>query len=259
MAPPFLLALAVLQLAQLFPAVRLARRIQAYEAGRSRLLRRAIEASELERQRIARDLHDEVIQELSGLSYVMESEELHSPVGQRALFSDARRILQDNVRSLRAMTSELYPPDLNRLGLSGALARLGDPLEERGISLELDLPDKCELDRDRAALFYRVAREALANTGKHSRATKAELHLLQDGDRSEIRIQDDGCGFDQSQGSPEGHFGLRIMQDTIGEAGGTLQVMSEPGRGTTVIARFGVGGTKAAASLDLEPEPVPSG
>jgi hypothetical protein len=49
------------------------------------------------------------------------------------------------------------------------------------------------------------------------------------------------------------------MQDTIGEAGGTLQVMSEPGRGTTVIARFGVGGTKAAASLDLEPEPVPSG
>jgi signal transduction histidine kinase len=189
----------------------------------------------------------------------MESEELHSPVGQRALFSDARRILQDNVRSLRAMTSELYPPDLNRLGLSGALARLGDPLEERGISLELDLPDKCELDRDRAALFYRVAREALANTGKHSRATKAELHLLQDGDRSEIRIQDDGCGFDQSQGSPEGHFGLRIMQDTIGEAGGTLQVMSEPGHGTTVIARFGVGGTKAAASLDLEPEPVPSG
>ena len=238
------LSLAVLQLAQLFPAVQLARRIQAYEAGRSRLLRRAIEASELERQRIARDLHDEVIQELSGLSYVMESEELHSPVGQRALFSDARRILQDNVRSLRAMTSELYPPDLNRLGLSGALARLGDPLEERGISLELDLPEQCELDRDRAALFYRVAREALANTAKHSRATKAELHLHQDGHRSEIRIQDDGCGFDQSQGSPEGHFGLRIMKDTIGEAGGTLQLMSAPGRGTTVIARFGVGGTK---------------
>ena len=258
MAPPFLLSLAVLQLAQLFPAVRLARRIQAYEAGRSRLLRRAIEASELERQRIARDLHDEVIQELSGLSYVIESEELHSPVGQRALFSDARRILQDNVRSLRAMTSELYPPDLNRLGLSGALARLGDPLEERGISLELDLPGQCELDRDRAALFYRVAREALANTGKHSGARKAELHLHQDGDRSEIRIQDDGCGFDQSQGSPEGHFGLRIMQDTIGEAGGTLQVTSAPGRGTTVIARFGVGDAKAPAAFDHEQEPVPS-
>ncbi|CAH0224585.1 putative sensor histidine kinase NarS [Arthrobacter sp. Bi83] len=241
MAPPFLLALGVLQLAQLFPAVRLAKRIQAYEAARSRLLHRAIEASELERQRIARDLHDEVIQDLSGLSYVLESEELHGPVGQRQLFADARRILQDNVRSLRAMTSELYPPDLNRLGLSGALARLGDPLEERGISLALELPAKCELDRDRAALFYRVAREALANTAKHSKAANAELQLRQDGKRSEIRIHDDGCGFDQSLGSPEGHFGLRIMRDTICEAGGTLQVMSAPGRGTTVIARFGVG------------------
>ena len=241
MVPPFLLALSVLQLAQLLPAVRLARRIQAYEAGRTRLLHRAIEASELERQRIARDLHDEVIQDLSGLSYVLESEELHRPVGQRRLFSEARRILQDNVRNLRAMTSELYPPDLNRLGLSGALARLGDPLEERGISLTLDLPPMCDLDRDRAALFYRVAREALANTAKHSKATKAELRLRQVGKRSEIRISDDGCGFDQSLGSPEGHFGLRIMRDTIGEAGGSVQVLSVPGKGTTVIARFGAG------------------
>jgi signal transduction histidine kinase len=254
MAPPFLLALGVLQLAQLFPAVRLARRIQAYEAARSRLLRRAIEASELERQRIARDLHDEVIQDLSGLSYVLESEERHGPPAQRALFADARRILQDNVRSLRAMTTELYPPDLNRLGLSGALARLGDPLEERGISLELELPPQCELDRDRAALFYRVAREALANTAKHSKAATAQLRLTQDGNRAEIRIHDDGCGFDQSLGSPEGHFGLRIMEDTIGEAGGTLQVMSAPGRGTTVIARFGA---EMDAVLRGVPQPVP--
>jgi len=104
-----------------------------------------------------------------------------------------------------------------------------------------------------------VAREALANNAKHSKATKAELHLHHDGDRSEIRIQDDGCGFDQSEGSPEGHFGLRIMQDTIGEAGGALQVMSAPGHGTTVIARFGMGSAKAQVSLDHEPEPVPSG
>lgn len=241
MAPPFLLGLGVLQLAQLLPAVRLARRIQAYEAGRTRLLRRAIEASELERQRIARDLHDEVIQDLSGLSYILESEEMHRPVGQRQLFADARRILQDNVRNLRAMTSELYPPDLNRLGLPSALARLGDPLEERGISLTLELPPKCELDRDRAALFYRVAREALANTAKHSKATTAELRLRQEGNRFDIRIHDNGCGFDQSLGSPEGHFGLRIMRDTISEAGGSLQVVSAPGQGTTVIARFGPG------------------
>ncbi|MCE3293078.1 MAG: two-component sensor histidine kinase, partial [Arthrobacter sp.] len=182
---------------------------------------------------------DEVIQDLSGLSYILESEELHRPVGQRQLFSDARRILQDNVRNLRAMTTELYPPDLNRLGLCGALVRLGDPLEERGISLTLDLPATCDMDRDRAALLYRVAREALANTAKHSRAQHATMQLRQVGNSSEIRISDDGRGFDQSLGSPEGHFGLRIMRDTIGEAGGSLHVQSAPGQGTTVVARFG--------------------
>ena len=103
-----------------------------------------------------------------------------------------------------------------------------------------------------------MAREALANTAKHSKATKAELRLRQDGNRSEIRIHDDGCGFDQSLGSPEGHFGLRIMKDTIGEAGGTLQVMSAPGRGTTVIARFGAGGTKFRPPSSTEQAPVPS-
>lgn len=239
MVPPFLLALAVLQLTQLLPAVRMARRIKAYGAARSRLLRSAIEASDLERQRIARDLHDEVIQDLSGLSYVLESEELHGSEMQRPLFAEARHILQENVRSLRAMTTELYPPDLNRMGLSDALARLGDPLQERGISVKLELPSTCDLDRDRSAMFYRVAREALANTAKHSRAGNAEVRLRQDGNRAEISIHDNGCGFDQAAGAPEGHMGLRIMKNTIREAGGTLQVTSALGAGTTVIARFG--------------------
>jgi two-component system NarL family sensor kinase len=67
-------------------------------------------------------------------------------------------------------------------------------------------------------------------------------------------LEERGISFDQSLGSPEGHFGLRIMEDTIGEAGGTLQVMSAPGHGTTVIARFGA---ESDAVLRGVPQPVP--
>ncbi|WP_307794459.1 sensor histidine kinase [Arthrobacter cavernae] len=238
MIPPLLLALAVLQLAQLIPAARLAHRIQAFQATRHSLLRHAVEASDLERRRIARELHDDVIQDLSGLAYALESEERQGPEMQRPLFANARTILQENVRTLRAMTSELYPPDLQEVGLEASLLRLGTPLLERGISLTVDVPDKFVLDRERAVMVYRVAREALANVAKHSSAQLAELRIRQNGHRTEIRISDDGLGFDPSRPPLEGHLGLRILRDTIDQAGGSLEIQSAPGSGTTVTATF---------------------
>jgi two-component system, NarL family, sensor kinase len=238
MIPPVLLSLAVLQLAQLPPAVTLARRIQANRTARHRLMKRAIEASDLERRRIARDLHDEVIQDLSGLSYALESEELHGPGGHHTVLSEARAILHRSVRTLRAMTSELYPPNLDRLGLTAALARLADPLRDRGITLRLELPAEFSLDRDRSAMFYRVARESLANIAKHSHAIDVRLTLKKDLEGAEITISDDGIGFDDTLGSPDGHTGLRILRDTINETGGTLAIRTAPGAGTTVSARF---------------------
>ncbi|MFF2029244.1 sensor histidine kinase [Arthrobacter sp. NPDC058192] len=238
MIPPLLLALAALQLAQLPPAIRLARGIQNHQASRNRLLRRAVEASDLERRRIARDLHDEVIQDLSGLGYALESEELHGPPEQREVLGGARTILQQSVRSLRAMTQELYPPDLERLGLRRSLEQLVEPHQERGLMVQLLVPDDVPLGRGSSALLYRVAREALSNSAKHSGATAVVLSLRTDPHGSEICISDDGRGFDQSDGAAEGHLGLRILQDTIHEAGGELEILSIPGAGTTVRARL---------------------
>ncbi|WP_158251160.1 sensor histidine kinase [Cryobacterium sp. Y11] len=234
--PTFLLSLGALQLAQLIPAVQLARRIQGHQSVRRRLLQHAIDASDLERQRIARDLHDEVIQDLAGLSYALEAEEMHSTPENRPLFAQAKEILQKNVRSLRAMSSELYPPDLDELGLPEALAQLAARLLEHGIEVKLHMPTDCDLDRDRAAMFYRVAREVLANTVKHARAGVLELTLLQDANRTILLIHDDGCGFDLSADAPANHVGLRIMRDTISVAGGSLEVRSWKGGGTSVMA-----------------------
>ncbi len=238
MIPPLLLSLAALQLAQLPPALRLARGIQEHQVVGNRLLKRAIEASDLERRRIARDLHDEVIQDLSGLGYALESEELHGPAEQKPVFCGARRILQRSVRALRAMTTELYPPDLEQLGLKTSLERLVEPHQERGLTVHLSVPEDGPLELGSSALLYRVAREALSNSAKHSGATTVVLSLRTDQQGSEISISDNGRGFDNAQGSVDGHLGLRILKDTLREAGGTLQILSVPGAGTTVTARL---------------------
>ena len=237
MIPPLLLSLFALQLAQLPTAVRLARTIQANRTTGHRLLRHAIEASDLERRRIARDLHDEVIQDLSGLCYALESEELHAGAKAKVL-AEARGILQRNISILRTMTTELYPPDLDQYGLVAALAMFEGPVQDRGISLQLDVPAEIELDRDQSAMLYRVARESLANVAKHSHATNVRISLVNDLRGTEISISDDGIGFDEAHGSPEGHNGLRILRDTFRATGGTLEVRTAPGAGTTVRARL---------------------
>jgi two-component system NarL family sensor kinase len=240
-APAILLALAVLQLAQLIPAVRLARRIQADQAVRRRLLQRSLEASDLERRRIARDLHDEVIQDLAGLSYAMEAEEMRSSPGQRALLTQAHLILQDNVKTLRAMTAELYPINLEKLGLPAAMNRLADPLRQAGIHVTLRGENAEDLSRESSAMFYRVAREALANVLKHAGADSVELSLENVNDATVLQIRDDGRGFDPGHGAPEAHLGMQIMKDTIEDAGGSLAVVSAPGEGTVVEARLASG------------------
>jgi two-component system NarL family sensor kinase len=243
MIPPMLLSLAALQLAQLIPAVRLARRIQEHQATRTALLRCAIEASDQERRQVAAELHDEVIQDLSGLAYALESEERRGAAQLRPVFSNARIMLQDTVRTLRAMTSELYPPDLEELGLKASIMRLETPLVERGIALNVEIPDNIKLDRERSVLVYRVAREALVNATKHSSARAVEVVIKQAGEQIQISVADDGRGFDPFGFRGDGHFGLRILGDTIVHSGGTLEVRSAPGAGTTVTATFGVGST----------------
>ncbi|MBG6225476.1 signal transduction histidine kinase [Arthrobacter sp. CAN_A2] len=239
MIPPIVLSLAVLQMAQLVPAVRLARRIQGYQANRNALLRCAIEASDHERRQIASELHDEVIQDLSGLAYALESEERRGTSELRPVYSTARTMLQHDVRKLRAMTSELYPPDLEELGLKTSLLRLESLLVERGISFIVDIPDDLVLDRDQGALVYRVAREALVNAAKHSSAHSVQMQIRQSGPQTRIKVSDDGVGFDTKECRSENHFGLRILADTIWSAGGSFQVRSAPGCGTRVVATLG--------------------
>lgn len=238
MIPPTLLSLAVLQLAQLIPAIRLARRIQEHQATRTALLHCAIEASDQERRKIASELHDDVIQSLSGLAYSLESEERRGPPESSPVFANARRMLQKDIRVLRSMTTELYPPDLDELGLKASVMRFEAPLAERGIAFEVDIADRLQLDRDHTVLAYRVAREALVNATKHSSAQAVKITIRQTSQQILIIVSDNGVGFNPNTPRPEGHVGLRILGNTIRHAGGYLEIRSMPGAGTSVSASF---------------------
>jgi len=236
--PALVVSLIVLQLAQLIPAIGLARRIQAGQTSRRRLVQHAIVASDFERRRIARELHDEVIQDLAGLSYALESEERHGANERRALTGQARGILLRNLRTLRAITTELYPPDLERLGLNEAIRGLLDHVADTGIVVHSELSSDVPSDKDRIAVLYRVAREALANVVKHSRASVVDLVLTGDTETTSLSIRDNGRGFDPAAAAPGGHLGLRIMRDTVQMTEGFLSITSGVGEGTTVLARI---------------------
>ena len=235
MAPAFLLTLALFQLAQLAPAVGLARRIQDHRTARAQLLQHAVDAAELERVRVARDLHDDVIQDLAGLSYSLEAQEMTADVPeQRSALGRSRTILQGSLRTLRGITTALYSPDLLTLGLPKALARLADPLAQRGIDTSVQIGPAVFLTPEQEAMFLKVAREAFANIAKHAHASTVTLHLAVEHGATVMTVSDDGTGFDDSRPSPEGHLGLRIMRDIADAAGAELSVRSRPGVGTTV-------------------------
>ncbi|MBE0008259.1 sensor histidine kinase [Arthrobacter sp. AET 35A] len=244
--PAILLALVVLQLAQLVPAVRLARRVQGHQVVRRLLLQRAMDASEMERRRIARELHDEVIQDLSGLAYAMESQETHGDPGQQQFLNQSRTMLQENVRTLRSMTSALYLTDVQDLDLCSSLERLTEPLKDQGVDVRSQLAECSDLSSEQSAVLYRLAREILMNISKHAHARTVDLVLTREARRTVMVVHDDGIGFDAKAQPREGHLGLMIMKDAISEAGGSIEVRSRLGEGTRVVVILGAPRADAA-------------
>ncbi|MGM0929844.1 MAG: sensor histidine kinase [Actinomycetota bacterium] len=232
--PVVLVALALLQLLQLAPAIRMARRLQKDGEDRRLLLQQAIAASDHERQRLARALHDDVIQDLAGLAYSLEAREQQQAKPDHDFHTLAKKIVQGSIHSLRRITVALYPPDLSAVGLPVALDGLGDLVRKRGSDWQLEMDASAPSAIVQPALLYRVAREAVTNAAKHARAQVVRVTLTDWGDAVLLEIVDDGDGFSPADAQRDGHLGLRILRDTVHDAGGTLLIESAPGAGTRV-------------------------
>jgi signal transduction histidine kinase len=231
-APAILGALALLWLVQVPLAWRAARGLQRGQAERERLLRHAIDASEAERRRIAHDLHDGAVQDLAGVSYSLTATAESAPDPVAAVMREAAGDTRRTIKELRTLLVDIYPPDLHRTGLAAALRDLVAPLAPRGVDVTLELSEAVELPEPIETLFYRCAQEALRNVLKHAQADHVLVRVESDG-RVRLTVEDDGVGV-PSSGDGEGHFGLRLLDDLVRDAGGRLEVSSANGRGTRV-------------------------
>lgn len=234
-------------------------RLSASEQRRGALLRRLVAAQEEERARIARELHDQLSQDLSALSLGLAS------VARAAEASDSGAVRQREVRALQELAShladevrfvawKLRPAILDDLGLHGALSNLAETwTRHSGVPIDLysDLAGR-RLPRERETTLYRVAQEALTNVAKHARAKSVSVVLQSEGDELRLVVEDDGCGFDPATASGDGSVPLRLgllgMKERLGQFGGSLEIDSAPGKGTTVVARIPAGAAEEDAA-----------
>jgi signal transduction histidine kinase len=240
LVPFALLALLILLISQLPVSVWLVRRVGRAQSERSRLLNSALAASGRERQAIARDLHDGVVQDLAAATYASEalSRTLPSDIDERSrtLAATVRGVLTKSVAALRTLMVDIYPPDLNARGLRAAIEELAEkvgPDTEATVAIDLESEPSPEV----SAMLYRCARECLANVAKHADARHVEVQLTGDGQRVRMRIHDDGVGLPPEgiDRRTEGHLGLQLVRDAVKDLGGDMRVFTEESGGATVV------------------------
>jgi signal transduction histidine kinase len=223
--------------------VLLARRIRGQEIEREEhtkereaLLQQAIDASDVERKRIASDLHDGVVQTLAGLAFSLAAR--GSGATADPLLLEAASTLRSSVTDLRTLMIEIAPPDLAESGMDGALRKLLEPLPARGIEVEFEATAATHLPADKTSLVFRVAQEAIRNVVNHSQATKVIAKLrLADGMLT-LQVNDNGRGFssaDRTRRREEGHVGLHLLNNAVEASSGHLSLESEPGHGTSLM------------------------
>ncbi len=203
---------------------------QRVEAERAARQQAALAARHAERRRLARELHDAVLQDLSAAKLRLETLARQAASPQLTAATDS--IVQAIV-ALRGVVDLLRPPDLGRASLRDAIAEHARLLATRyGVGLELALAEAASVPDWATPDVYRIAQEAIANAIRHGNPTRIRVALGQEGLQTVLEVEDDGVGFDVhavARGS-----GLRGMQERAAALGADLRVTSSPGRGTLV-------------------------
>ena len=232
-APVMLGVLLVFGLIQLALSWRLARTLERAQEEREDLLQRALAASEVERRSIAADLHDGVVQDLVGLTFTLDGMAGGASGASAQALTDAAGTSRRSVRSLRSLLVEIYPPNLEDIGMAGALADLATAIGSDTMRVRVRVDPEAHLEPEAQAAAYRVARESLSNARKHAQASEVDVHLTRGARETVLTVSDNGTGFDPRQ-VPSGHMGLRMMRDVATSVGASLTVESAPGQGATL-------------------------
>ncbi|HSU01156.1 MAG TPA: sensor histidine kinase [Nocardioides sp.] len=212
----------------------LTRRLSRASRERERLLEAAVRASDAERLRIARDLHDGVVQDLAGSSMALSTLAARTEDPVAGELEAVGRSLRVSMRSLRSLLVEIYPPDLHTTGLAAAVHDLVAPVAATGVQVDVDVSGHEDASPAAVALVWRVAQEAVRNVVRHARASRMSLTVRRDAGDLVLEVVDDGAGFGASAPRGEQQFGLRTAESLVREHGGIMEVESAPGSGTVV-------------------------
>jgi signal transduction histidine kinase len=209
------------------------------------LFKRLLSVQEGERQRIARDIHDQLGQQMTALRMNLEGMRMRADPDSVSVAQAERtqRLAEDLDRSIDFLTWELRSAALDRLGLSAALRNLVTGWSARfGIAAEFEAVDteSLRLPRDREANLYRIAQEALHNVVKHARASYVAVYFERRDQNALLTIEDNGCGFvvpKRREQAGHGGFGLVSMRERAVLIDGSLDIQSQPDRGTVVLVQ----------------------
>jgi signal transduction histidine kinase len=213
-----------------------------------RYAERLMEAQESERRHIARELHDEIGQALTAVKMNLQAaQRLTDEPTLLSYQKDCIDAVERTLHQVRSLSLDLLPSVLDDLGLEPALRWLvARQARQTGLSIQLSvdsldgrLPPTLEI------ACFRVAQEALTNTIRHAQAKQVEVELRRQGEEVQLVVRDDGVGFDvqaaldrATQGKSLGLLGMR---ERVSLAGGQIEIMSVPGSGSEIWARFPVG------------------
>lgn len=206
------------------------------------LSNRLAEERQDERMQIAAFLHDDLAQHLFRLSIQLDVAQRHLAAGR---LEEAERTLVELKETknrtsdrIRALIRDLHRSPLGPAGLGDAIhSFLAETARDSDIRIETDIED-IDLPAPIALLLYHIAREGVMNALKHSQARNIRISVQPRDGEVELVLEDDGVGFDPEAPPPEGHYGLTMMRERALVAGGSIDVDSAPGKGTTVTVRM---------------------
>jgi two-component system, NarL family, sensor histidine kinase UhpB len=209
------------------------RMIRRLEAERRRAGSAALRAQEEERARVARDLHDEVNQSLTGLLLRLEAVREEAPPGLEPALAETRALANQAMQELLSLARQLRPTALDDLGLAAAIGGQLEQIRRTGLKTEITTDgDISDLSDDVQLVVYRVVQEALTNAARHSEARRITVSLRRAGRGIELRVSDDGRGFAFEQS--ERGLGIGGMRERALLVGAELMIESRPDHGTTV-------------------------
>lgn len=196
-----------------------------------------------ERQRLARNLHDAVNQSLFSAGLIAEVLprlwEEDQRQARRSL-QDLRKLTRGAIAEMRMLVAELRPLALTESNFSDLLQQLADAFTGRtNVPVSVTISgDDVFIDPVQVA-FYRICQEALNNIAKHAKASRVRIQLQYSPKRVQMRVRDNGSGFDTSLPAP-GHYGLDMMYERAKAADAHLEIKSQPGKGTDVLLTWQV-------------------